>query len=299
MAPTILLESMCPPPDDPEVQRFLALLADLADARWLRLEIRRKGRPQCYRYTHGQADEEGREVTFSSPGHLEATLTLDSDARQSPALPEAARFMLDRLLWMRRLRHQAALLRGALDTTTSAVLLFDREGNIAYANPPADQLLSRQTEGELTAREPGAAARPLLAVLCSWVDELLKRQNGLNAQRCTLTLSDGSVLACELLRLRDEAREDPGFVALLQPLAPATEPHLAEIASTYQLSPREREVLALLAAGLATPAIAEKMGISQHTVRDHLKSLFRKTGASSRSKLMSLLRQPPLAVGPS
>ncbi|MCG6964737.1 MAG: LuxR C-terminal-related transcriptional regulator [Acidobacteria bacterium] len=298
MAPTILLESKCPPPDDPEFQRFLMLLAELADARWLRLEIRRKGRPQCYRYTHGQPAGEGREVTFSSPGHLEATLTLDSDARQTPAFADAARFMLDRLLWMRRLRHQAALLRGALDTTTSAVLLFDREGNIAYANPPADQLLSRQTESELTAREHGAPARPLLAVLCSWVDELLQRQNGLHVQRCTLTLSDGSVLACELLRLRDEAREDPGFVALLQPVAPATEPHLAAVASTYQLSPREREVLTLLAAGLATPAIAEKMGISPHTVRDHLKNLFRKTGTSSRSKLMSLLRQPATPVGP-
>ncbi len=299
MAPTILLESNCPPPDDPELQRLLALLAELVDARWLTLEIHRKGRPQCYRYTHGQPGDEGRELSFPSAGHLEATLTMDDRAKQLPALADVARFMLDRLLWMRRLRHQAALLRGALDTTSSAILLFDRDGNIAYANPPADQLLSRQTEGELTACEAGSPARPLLAVLCSWVDELLQRDYGSATQRCTLTLSDGSVFACELLRLRDEARDDPGFVALLQPLAPAIDPHLAMVAAAYQLSPREHEVLTLLATGLATPAIAKEMGISPHTVRDHLKNLFRKTGTSSRSKLMSLLRQPAVSAGTS
>jgi PAS domain S-box-containing protein len=56
------------------------------------------------------------------------------------------------------------------------------------------------------------------------------------------------------------------------------------------LSVREREVLALLVAGDRVPAIAELLHISPHTVRNHLKSVFRKLGVGSQSELIQLVR---------
>jgi len=56
------------------------------------------------------------------------------------------------------------------------------------------------------------------------------------------------------------------------------------------LSVREREVLALLVAGDRVPAIAELLHISPHTVRNHLKSVFRKLGVGSQSELIQLIR---------
>jgi PAS domain S-box-containing protein len=56
------------------------------------------------------------------------------------------------------------------------------------------------------------------------------------------------------------------------------------------LSPREAEVLSLLVAGDRVPTIAERLHISQHTVRNHLKSMYRKLGVGTQSELIELIR---------
>ena len=49
------------------------------------------------------------------------------------------------------------------------------------------------------------------------------------------------------------------------------------------LTAREREVLALLAEGLANKAIAARLGISEHTAKFHVNAILAKLGAESRS----------------
>jgi len=44
------------------------------------------------------------------------------------------------------------------------------------------------------------------------------------------------------------------------------------------LTARERQVLALIAQGLASPAIAARLGASVHTVRKHRSNMLRKLG---------------------
>lgn len=50
------------------------------------------------------------------------------------------------------------------------------------------------------------------------------------------------------------------------------------------LSEREREVLGLLAKGLRLVDIAQALGISRHTVGDHVKSIYRKLNIGSRAE---------------
>ncbi len=50
------------------------------------------------------------------------------------------------------------------------------------------------------------------------------------------------------------------------------------------LTPREREVLQLAAEGLANKQIALSLGISEHTVKFHLSSLYTKLGVTSRTE---------------
>ncbi len=57
-----------------------------------------------------------------------------------------------------------------------------------------------------------------------------------------------------------------------------------------QLSPREREILSKLLAGLRVPTIAEKLFISPHTVRNHLKSMYRKLEVSDQNALIQKIR---------
>ena len=50
------------------------------------------------------------------------------------------------------------------------------------------------------------------------------------------------------------------------------------------LTVREHEVLALVADGLANREIARSLGISEHTVKFHLASIFGKLGVSTRTE---------------
>lgn len=73
-------------------------------------------------------------------------------------------------------------------------------------------------------------------------------------------------------------REDEdGLVVLDDERAPGGEP----------LTPREREVLVLLSLGLSNREIAERLGISAHTAKFHVSSIFGKLGAGSRAEAVS------------
>jgi DNA-binding CsgD family transcriptional regulator len=56
------------------------------------------------------------------------------------------------------------------------------------------------------------------------------------------------------------------------------------------LSQREKQVLAELLAGSRVPAIAKCLHISPHTVRNHLKSMYRKLGVGTQSELIERVR---------
>jgi len=60
-------------------------------------------------------------------------------------------------------------------------------------------------------------------------------------------------------------------------------------AITNALSAREVEVLVLLDEHLGTDEIAQRLFISEHTVRSHVKSLLRKLGVSSRREALERL----------
>jgi len=53
-----------------------------------------------------------------------------------------------------------------------------------------------------------------------------------------------------------------------------------------RLTPREREVLALLAEGLSNRTIAERLGISERTAKFHAGSIFAKLGADNRAEVI-------------
>jgi DNA-binding NarL/FixJ family response regulator len=72
---------------------------------------------------------------------------------------------------------------------------------------------------------------------------------------------------------------------LLSPPGGAAEPTLPE--APEPLTPREREVLELLAEGLTNRQIAGRLGISEHTAKFHVASVTGKLGASSRTEAVS------------
>jgi NarL family two-component system response regulator LiaR len=56
----------------------------------------------------------------------------------------------------------------------------------------------------------------------------------------------------------------------------------------HDLTPREREVLALMAEGLNNPQIADRLVMSRSTVKFHVSNVLSKLGATSRTEAVSL-----------
>jgi DNA-binding NarL/FixJ family response regulator len=63
------------------------------------------------------------------------------------------------------------------------------------------------------------------------------------------------------------------------------------------LTEREREVLALLADGLSNAAIAKRLFVSVHTVRNHIANLSAKLGAHSKLEALSIAVRDGLLPG--
>jgi len=78
----------------------------------------------------------------------------------------------------------------------------------------------------------------------------------------------------------------PTEVDAMFPAAELSSRPLADLAE--ELTPRESEVLQMLANGLANKEIATRLSISEHTVKFHVASILGKLGAGSRTEAVSL-----------
>ena len=80
-----------------------------------------------------------------------------------------------------------------------------------------------------------------------------------------------------------------GLVALDSRLAAALLPARERItpAPSEELTPRELEVLHLLAEGLPNKVIAQRLDISEHTVKFHVNTILSKLGAQSRTEAVT------------
>ncbi len=87
---------------------------------------------------------------------------------------------------------------------------------------------------------------------------------------------------------------------VLEALVQATPLRMVNSQGRRVLAKREDEVVALLAEGLTNREIAQKLGLSEHTVSNYLFRIYNKLGISSRVELVLYAlkqRQEPLSTG--
>lgn len=76
---------------------------------------------------------------------------------------------------------------------------------------------------------------------------------------------------------------------MLGPAAADTTDLCDALSDRFQLTPREREIFALLAQNYRAPYIAEKLVVSQSTVKTHMRNLYAKLGVHSQAELLLLV----------
>jgi RNA polymerase sigma factor (sigma-70 family) len=213
----------------------------------------------------------------SRPAYVGAPLGVLAELRRRQGRTADALALLDRLG-----SSSAALLcraRLALDAgdADEAVALLERllrsERRVTHA--PAYELLARAhaARGATGDAEAAVAALRELAVT--------------RALRACADRAEGVLAAArgDRERARTLLEDAAGvFEACGAPYEAAEARRLLAAAPALpQLSPREREVLHLLAEGLTNAQIAERLVISEHTVHRHVANILRKLGVASRT----------------
>jgi DNA-binding CsgD family transcriptional regulator len=135
---------------------------------------------------------------------------------------------------------------------------------------------------------PGPNASPVPACAYNVAAQLLAVEAGVDDHppRARVHLSGGRWLNVRAARLDGgEAAPDRPIAVTLEDALPVE--RLGLFGRAYGFTPRERELLGHLAAGADTRHVARRMGLSEHTVTDHLKAMFTKAGTHGRSALVS------------
>jgi DNA-binding CsgD family transcriptional regulator len=222
--------------------------------------------------------------------------------RLKPLIPHLRRALeIKDRLDLAKIRHDTV--GRCLDSLSFAVLILDEDGQVVEASTSARELLGAaesgircNADGTLWLREP--AGRDLNHWIAKGVAPEHNRDGLLHVARplgrpVSITVTRlpemntswiGGRRPCWMLLLFDPDRH----------LGASTE----LIARDMGVSVREAEVAALLANGCDLAIVAQRLHISVHTARTHLKSIFSKTGICSQADLVRRVASGPTVVRP-
>jgi DNA-binding CsgD family transcriptional regulator len=185
-------------------------------------------------------------------------------------------------------RRSAAASAGSGDALPppAGVLILDAELNIRASTPGARAWLSQLVPANLPSAELAAKG-----VVFNVASRVLARSttaapippNALPARSRVRSMTGAwAVVEADVL--------DPleGTVAVT--IRPAAASEILDLRLlAHDLTARERELVSLVLGGSDTRTVSEQLFLSPHTVQDHLKSIFDKTGVRTRKELVATL----------
>lgn len=182
---------------------------------------------------------------------------------------------------------------GVFQTSANPIAVLDDRERVLAVNDAALELVGR-TRLETLGSPMSSAFSPQTrtAAQRDW-QKMLRTGEYVGARR--LRRQDGSEVdvdyASRLIRI-------PGRAFILAVVLPASQPSFSKpVGATKSppLSKRETEVVELVARGMETPAIAQKLYISEHTVRAHVRNAMERLGARTRAHLVAIVLSEQLS----
>jgi len=229
--------------------------------------------------------------------------------RSSPPFNERERTFLRRIapavgraLQVAALR-EAASVADAPEDPVPGILVIDAQGALAQRTPTvAAQLADLADVGLCAAEFPsiveriaagatctGRSVTALPAVVCGVIarQRVAHVRGGAWSQALRARGQSGQWYSIRTALTEPDPTGDSSTVVLITPLGRGEVAPL--LTRLYGLSPREREVLMLVARGLSTKEIARRLGISSYTVQEHLGHASDKVGVRGRRALLARL----------
>lgn len=136
---------------------------------------------------------------------------------------------------------------------------------------------------------PEGDARAIPASVYNVAAQLLAAEQGVDAHPplARTHLADGFWLALRAARLGPDQPPANGAAIVVTIEEASAAERIELFGRAFGLSAREYQLLGLLATGSDTRRMAREMSLSEHTIQDHLKSIFAKTGAHDRVTVLS------------
>ena len=192
----------------------------------------------------------------------------------------------------RQLQALGADVHGALQTVPVPMYVLDRRGIVVWLNDAASAMI------------PGAVGRRFTDVMPADQLHRARRMFALRIlgqapftdQETAITSPTGERHEVEIssvpLKKRHQVVGVFGVIRRDRVVAPAAPSR--HLRRAPELTPRQHECLQLLGRGLTTTQMAEEMGVSIETVRNHVRALLSQLGAQSR--LEAVLRAHSLGL---
>jgi len=189
-----------------------------------------------------------------------------------------------------------ALMR-IVDQDGSATLLVDADSDVVYRNPKAVEVLARTASLRLEGARLAATSPTDQRALRQSIDAATSTHDpdSAGASRViTLGAPGGKspvVLvvrpAGSVCRAESGGRRPVAMITIRGDSA-AHDPAACAFAHQFELTPAQSRVCALVFAGQSLSTVARSLGVSDNTVRSHLKQIFQKTGAHGQMELVHL-----------
>lgn len=237
-------------------------------------------------------------------GHKAGPFSADERDRLALLVPHISRA----LGVMRRLRDmefKVASSLNALDHLNTAVLLFGARGQVAFANRAARHLLEEEdglrlrnlvgnsSYGELVADESETHSALVNAIVNAISLDILHTEHFSHAIKVPrLSGRQAYTLNFSSLAVQNEfgsGADAPRAIAFITDNAQPIQLNEELLKKTYSLTPAEIRLLGMMGESLTIEEAADRLGLSSHTVRTQLKSIYTKTNVNNRAKLMRLI----------
>ncbi|GAA1186099.1 hypothetical protein GCM10009654_49580 [Streptomyces hebeiensis] len=179
-----------------------------------------------------------------------------------------------------------AVPNGADAAAGPGLLFFDPTGALVSVNDEARLFLAELPAGPSAPSALGLRVPAWLHTVATRARAASRERDRATA-RIRLRTRSGRWLVCHATCMRQADGSIGGSAVVLEPAKVSDVMPL--VADACELSARELQVTSCVARGLSTEKIAAQLFLSPHTVRDHIKAIFEKTGVSSRGELVGLL----------
>ena len=230
---------------------------------------------------------------FTSGGYLWGSMDLTRESGSPDFKPKEASLLrrvaphLGNGLKMAALRMQAPVEEGGTDVP--GVLTLNYQGRVVQHTPAAERWLRDLEDLGSGWREwnglPRAVHTVVLSLRHALSPERDRDQESVPRLRARARSGRWLTLYGSLTEATPEQRAET--VIIIEPTKP--EELLPFSMTAYGLSPREEELVKLVVRGLSTTRISQTLFISEHTVQNHLRSVFEKVGVRSRGELVKRL----------